>query len=210
MDKKGRVLKGRRINFAATAKLYSPYFTPPTGSSKAKRKALGKFAEFYHGHSKAGLKPIRATRNASKLARVYGVETPEGSEITFLPAKFAGKKITFEKGIPRIEGASTVTYVHPINFYTPEFLEEVDEIDDPDEQFESLLNEASKFIDSIPSREGEMLTIAMATGDYLKGSDFDRDDLKTRLAELMQRFIRSKGAQQLGDFVTAVNVIVAK
>lgn len=210
MDRKGRVLKGRRINFAATAKLYSPYFKPPKGTKQAQRKAVGKYAEFYYGHSKAGLKPIRATRNNAKLAKVYGVNTPEGSTVTFLPNKFAGKKVSFENGIPKVTGKSTVTYIHPINFYTPEFLDEIEQIDDPESQYSQLEEEARKFIQSIPKRKGEMLTIAMATGDYLKGSDFDREDLVKRLAELMQRFVRSKGAQQLGDFVTAVNVIVAK
>lgn len=224
IDGKGRVLNGRKFDQAATARYYKGQFKAPKGSKQAQRKALTQFAEFYSGQLKSGRVPVEtfkfvkrkgkrvkvANMDVLKLAKAYGLDTPKGSEVTFLPRKFAGKRISFRGGIPTITAKSTVTYVHFIDFLTPEFLESVEKSDDPESQLSQLREEASKFINRIPHKKGEVLTVAMATGDYLAGSSISRNLLKDRMASLMLSFIKSKGADQLNEFVTAINQIVPK
>jgi hypothetical protein len=222
MDDKGRVLRNRRIDYAATARMYRPYFTPPRLSKKrgeilksgrARNAAISNFAKFFDGQSKSGRAPIMVNANSVRLAKAYGVETPGGAKMTFLPRKFAGKRISFEGNIPVIRSGNTTTRVYFIDFLDDDFLEGAADLEEGDttDLFDYLEDAARKFVRSIPKRQGEMLTVAMATGDYLAGSDFEREALVLRLANLMLSFIKSKGIDNLAQFVTAVNqIVVAK
>lgn len=221
LDGKGRVLKGRKIDIEATEEYYSSYYAPTRERiyfnsdkefNKARRKTLLNFVDFFNSQTQSGRVPIKRGKASEQLATRFGAITPEGSKAVFLPKKFAGKRISIKGGIPILKTKTTETRVYFIDFITPEFEQEIEDALDNFAETEELLELIEKyvrpFVDKLP--KGAMYSVTLATGDYAKGSTFDKESLIEFLTDLILRFIKSKGVGELKDFAVAVNAVFVK
>lgn len=199
------------MDISATSKYYSPFYDDIFINSdpKIRRKYLLKFVKYYNGQISTGRVPSKIKNiNDVSFAGRFGVHPPEGSKVVFLPKRLARKRISFsKKGVPTVWGATTRTQVYFLDFVTDEWLEELEELEAGDmaDLREAIQAEVGKFVRRLP--DGAMYSMTLATGDYAKGSTFDKKNLEDKLTDLILSYIRSKGVQELKDFVVAVNAV---
>jgi hypothetical protein len=208
MDDRGRVLSGRRIDVPKTAKLYAQFYKV---SKTQKRKGLLNFVDYFNGQAAAGRVPIDISRpGAADFAAHFGSHAPKGSKIVMVPRRFAGKELNLKGKVPVLRGRTTDTYIHFLDFITEEWLEELQDYEEEavEDMLDFIKSEVSKFVMRLPSPA--IYSITLATGDYAKGSTFNKAKLIDFLADLILRFVKSKGVQELKDFAVAVNALVKR
>ncbi len=228
LDKGGRVRKGRALDIQATARYYKEYYKAPKieypdkyrtkkvrekYKKAATRKNLLKFVKFFNIQAQTGRVLIKAPKqNMRDFAARFGAKAPAGSLVTFVPKKFAGKRISFKGGIPKISAKKTITTVHFLDFLTEEWIDELDGMIEAGENdadiLEFISEQTDKFIARLP--DNATFSVTLATGDYAKGSTRDKVYLKKFLPDLLLRFVKSKGVAELSDFAVAVNAIQAR
>ncbi len=199
------------MDIPATSKYYNEYYDDIfiNSDQNIRRKHLLKFVDYFNAQISTGRAPtVFKSLNQTAFARRFGVHPPPGSKVIFLPKRFARKRITFDKkGIPTVWGTTTKSRVYFLDFVTDEWLAELEDIgeDETEALREAIEAEVGKFVLRLPS--GAVYSMVLATGDYAKGSTFDKSSLVEKLSDLILSFIKSKGVQELKDFVVAVNAI---
>lgn len=229
MDKFGRILKGRTFDLSATRRYYSEFYKGSSDAAlirdkytdlkenpvskrelaafvkRARKSEMTEFLKYMKAQAAAGRAPIKMKKGLRDFAAPFGATPPKGSKVAMLPRKFA-KGLDLRGGVPKFRTKTLETQIHFLDFLTPDFLDELEEMDEyPDEQRDMLAYAVRNFIQGLP--EDSLYSVTLATGDYAKGSTFDKEKIAEFLTDLLMRFVRSKGVQQLADFAVAVNSI---
>jgi hypothetical protein len=156
------------------------------------------------GQSAAGRAPVKLKKGLAAFAGGFGGSPPPGSKIAMLPRKFA-KGLDLRGGVPKYKTKGLAQQIHFLDFLTPDFLDELEELDEtPEEQYDLLETACVNFISGLPDAPGTLYSIMMASGEYSGGSTFSADKIGPKLADLLFRFARSKSVQQLSDYAAAV------
>lgn len=205
MDKRGLVIRGRKFDPKLTARYYAPLFTPAKG--KSRNASIKAFAAYFTGQHAAGRVPVKLKKGLDHFAGAFGSRPPKGSKVAMLPRKFS-RGLDLRGAVPVLRTKTLETRLYFLDFLTPEWLEEVADLEEnPEEQEDAIREQVTRFARKLPDG---LFSVALLTGDYAKGSTFDRKSLINFLTELMMRFVRSKSVAELSDFIIGVNVITKR
>lgn len=181
-------------------------------SDKTKRRELNKFLEYWDNNARSGRLPVKIRGKAyTDFAARFAAAPPPYSKVVMLPKSF--KNIRFKGGKAVIKSDKFIKEVYPLDFITDEFEANLEFIIDQSEPGQDstdlLIQEIEKYLNpwlaNIP--DGKIYALTLATGDYAKGSTFDKETLKEFLIDYILRFIRSKGVAELKNFVAALVVL---
>ncbi len=195
-------MKGRKLDVPGTEAFYSRFYSPAKG--KSRRRAILQFVDYFGAQTSAGRVAVPLKSGMREFAARFGSVPPKGSKVAFIPRSLS--RVSLKGKRPRILGKKTVTTVFFLDFVTDEWVRELAELEEsPDELAEAIEAEVSKFVLRLP--DAAVYSVTLATGDYAKGSTFSKSKLTDFLVDLILRFIKSKGTDELQDFAVAVNAV---
>lgn len=202
-------MRGRKFDLAATERYYSDVFSNKGIKGKKSRKSrITDFLKYMKAQSAAGRAPVKLKKGLAAFAAPFGAIPPPGSKVAMLPRKFS-RGLDLRGRVPKYKTVSLETQIHFLKYLTPLFLQRLSQLSQ-ESQDEHLYNRTAKFVSGLPEKPGTLYSVTLATGDYAKGSTFDKEKLTEFLVDLLSRFIKSKGVAQLADFAVAVNVITPR